>query len=240
MPKQRRSRDRPQQIYNRTRMQRSRQTAGTENSHPQNTATNEVSIDINLDQHQPQPHDDFLPEAANIERRDDQVQQLPTNFIARQPRPAVDPYYVGAMNVTCNFCQALRFPNERLNCCHNGKVILTELAPYPPEMHQLISGNNTQARHFQDNIRRYNSAFAFASFGAQISVAQGRGPYSFRIHGQIYHRSGTLHPHGNDLPSYSQLYILEGHQAVEARMQQPQNKPCQRQIMNILSVFLKE
>ena len=29
-------------------------------------------------------------------------------------------YYVGEMN---ELCQSLRFPNEKSNCCHNGKVL---------------------------------------------------------------------------------------------------------------------
>jgi len=68
-----------------------------------------------------------------------------------------DSYYLGEL---CPYCQSLRFANEKLNCCHNGKVSLRPLSDYLDELKQL------QAINFRNNIRNYNSAFAFASFGA--------------------------------------------------------------------------
>ena len=34
-------------------------------------------------------------------------------------------------------------------------------------MEELFTGTSTEARNFRENIRKYNSAFSFASFGAQ-------------------------------------------------------------------------
>ncbi|KAF2352927.1 hypothetical protein FHG87_016316 [Trinorchestia longiramus] len=36
----------------------------------------------------------------------------------------------------------------------------------------------------RQNIRNYNSAFDFASFGANIRLPPGRGPYCFHLLGQ--------------------------------------------------------
>ena len=146
--------------------------------------------------------------------------------IARQGvEPAV--HYIGEMNSLCPHCGALKFPNENLfKCCHNGKVSLPALKPYPDELKNLLLGNSAEAKNFQKNIRKYNSAFAFASFGAKIAPPGGRGPPCFRICGQIYHRSGNLHPAEGKSASYGQLYIFEAENALDARMSRNENSDC--------------
>ena len=122
-------------------------------------------------------------------------------YLARQMQLHVSPFKCGPMNIICHFCQALRFPKEKHNCCHNGEVRLPRLSTYPGELKALFIEKSVQSRNFKENIRQYNSALAFASFGANIAVPPvGRGPHSFRIHGQIYHKSGSLHPSDNADP----------------------------------------
>ena len=157
--------------------------------------------------------------------------------VARHPNPNVSPFYVGPMNKVCPYCGALRFVNELFNCCHNGKVKLLELY-YPDELKEVLTGNSIQSRNFRDNIRQYNSAFAFASLGANIDRLSGRGPYCFRIHGQIYHRTGCLHPHEDNEREYGQVYILEGNQAVESRMQNSANSNCRPDIMQMIQQIM--
>jgi len=55
-------------------------------------------------------------------------------YAARRPNADVHLLYTGAMDVICSFCEALRFPNERLNCCHSGKIALPPLQPYPEQL----------------------------------------------------------------------------------------------------------
>ena len=152
-----------------------------------------------------------------------------------QHRPVIDvaevvPLYVGALSHTCLHCRASRFPGEPLNCCHNGKVELPPLSPYPEEMEQLI----TSRENFRVNIRQYNSTFAFASMSANVYQFRTSGPYSFRIHGQVYHRTGTLHPADGELHRYGQIYILEGSQALDSRLQDPNNANCLVDIMGLV------
>ena len=47
-------------------------------------------------------------------------------------------YYLGQMNELCQYCESLRFPNEQRNCCHNGKVSLTQLCEYPESLKELL------------------------------------------------------------------------------------------------------
>ena len=160
-------------------------------------------------------------------------------FVGRQFPPQVEVFSIGHMTEQCQFCQAFRFPMEPLNCCHNGKVSLPPLSPYPQELKNLLTQNNAQSRNFKENIRQYNSAVAFASFGANILPHRRGGPYSFRIHGQIYHQTGPLHPPENNNPCYSQLYIIEGDLAVETRMSQNENQFCRRDTMILLDIILQ-
>ena len=88
--------------------------------------------------------------------------------------------------------------------------------PVPAALHELLTVRSQQATNITENIRQYNNAFAFASMGAKIAQLRGRGPYCFSIHGQIYHQSGTLPPPQGTNHGFGQVYILEGHQAVES------------------------
>nr|GEU52936.1 hypothetical protein CTI12_AA123990 [Tanacetum cinerariifolium] len=62
--------------------------------------------------------------------------------------------------------------------------------------------------------------FCFTSFGARIdhSVNSGRGPYTFRINGQNYHRIGSLLPAKSDPLRYAQLYFFDTQNEIRNRM----------------------
>ncbi|KAF2355421.1 hypothetical protein FHG87_013825 [Trinorchestia longiramus] len=94
-------------------------------------------------------------------------------------------FNIGLMNVICRFCSAYRFQGELLNCCHNGKVHLPSLQECPLLLRRLLECDNHEARNYRDNIRNYNAAFSFASFGADVIMPPGRGPYCFRLQSQL-------------------------------------------------------
>ena len=160
-------------------------------------------------------------------------------FLARRFPLQVDPFSIGTLTTKCSFCNALLFQKENHNCCHKGKVKLPPLAPYPTELKDLFTTDTPQAQNFRANIRSYNSSMAFTSFGANIVSPPGHGPYAFRLHGQVYHRSGSLHPPQGTTPCYSQLYILETSQALQARMQQPANQQCLPDVTSLLQNVLQ-
>ncbi|EYC34886.1 hypothetical protein Y032_1304g3815, partial [Ancylostoma ceylanicum] len=74
-----------------------------------------------------------------------------------------------------------------------------------------------------------------ASMGAQVDVPRGRGPYCYRIHGQIYHRIGTLHPNEGERRQYGQIYILDTEMAAQQRLGNVGNANCDRELMIFLS-----
>ena len=92
-----------------------------------------------------------------------------------------DRVYLGPMTNVCQYCQALRFPNELLNCCHSGKVRLPQLESYPTELKDLLTSTTTESCNFHNNIRQYNSAYSFASFGAQMEQVSDVYHFTYMI-----------------------------------------------------------
>uniref|UniRef100_A0A5S6QHG9 Helitron helicase-like domain-containing protein n=1 Tax=Trichuris muris TaxID=70415 RepID=A0A5S6QHG9_TRIMR len=163
--------------------------------------------------------------------------------VASMSRPeTVQENYLGLMNKECEFCHALFFESEvgrdphRINvCCNYGTVQLSDtFGDYPEILQQLFTTDSERAKNFRDNIRRFNSALAMASMGAQLDIPVGRGPYCFRVHGQVYHLAGPLHPAPGQRPAYGQIYILDSEQAAEERLNNLSNANCDRQVMTEL------
>lgn len=140
------------------------------------------------------------------------------------------PFYqdLGDCNERCRYCNAAFWNGEQLAghrsqtdhpryhlCCGDGKIFM-EPETDPPEYIKELLANNS----FMQNIRAYNQMFAMTSFGAKIdtTVNQARGPYVFKVSGQIYHNIGSLCPTGDDDPCFLQLYIYDTQNEVKNRM----------------------
>ena len=129
----------------------------------------------------------------------------------------------GAMDVICQFCSARNFSAERplddkfTSCCRKGKVKLEQpkdingsLLEYPDFLREMISNpEHLSCKHFRENIRSYNSAVSFASMRAKVVDFKGGGPYVFKVHGQIYHKTSHLRPLNDESPQYAQLYVID-------------------------------
>jgi hypothetical protein len=135
---------------------------------------------------------------------------------------------LGDADYACQYCKATFWYGERLKasahrynpcytkCCAGGQVYLRKEVD-PPEYFKQLFKN----KHFLDNIRAYNQMFSMVSFGAEIddSINNGRGPYVFRISGQIHHWIGTLCPTNGKDPRFLQLYIYDTKNEVRNRME---------------------
>ena len=156
------------------------------------------------------------------------------SFPAQQPQE----FTLEPRNHLCRYgCNALRFRGELESglCCTKGRLILNDsqkLCPYPDEMKNLLLGEHPDSRNFFEYIRRYNSALGFASLGANAAPPPGRGPYCYRIHGAIYHRSGLLNPEPSTSRQFGQIYILEGDGALQTRLNN--NTSTLRSVMLLL------
>ena len=128
---------------------------------------------------------------------------------------------LGNMSYKCRKCGAMMWLDEKINksakfpefsiCCAKGKVILPPLQKLPSPLDILLTGNDSRSRLFKQNIRRYNSALSFTSIGVNVDqeVTGTSGVYTFRIHGEMYHRIGTLLPNSETPPQFAQIYIYD-------------------------------
>ena len=108
---------------------------------------------------------------------------------------------MGDCDWRCEYCNASFWYGERLKgsstkqkprynrCCAGGNIRIEQEVDPPDAIKQLFKD-----KHFLENIRAYNQMFSMTSFGAEIddSVNNGRGPYVFKISGQIYHWIGRF------------------------------------------------
>ena len=126
------------------------------------------------------------------------------------------PFTIHLRDKICPHCSAQLFKSElklKSACCGKGDTRSPEscqLDQFPSPLFELFASQHPGSSNFWEYIRRFNSAFSFASFGAESSTPPGRGPYCYRIHGQTYHRTGILHNETGTTPSFAQIYILEG------------------------------
>jgi hypothetical protein len=128
---------------------------------------------------------------------------------------------IGDPLIECESCGAAMWYQERRAksrditqpmfqmCCSNGKVQL----PYPknpPQFLQklLFDNSSKQSKNFQENLRMYNSMFAFTSPGMKFdnNFKGKRGPPVLRLQGQPCHRIGSMLPKLGDAPKFAQLY----------------------------------
>ena len=102
-------------------------------------------------------------------------------------------------------------PPEFSMCCMHGKIELPSPPQLPQVMIDLLLNGDTRSKNFRENIRAYNSMFAFTSMGGKVdtSINKGRGPPVFRLLGQNYHRIGSLLPLDDSRPKFQQLYIFD-------------------------------
>ncbi|GJT92566.1 hypothetical protein Tco_1081411 [Tanacetum coccineum] len=134
---------------------------------------------------------------------------------------------LGDCDQQCHHCGAAFWLGERLKghsnsrrteyhlCCKGGKVYM-EQNPDPPEYIKHLFQN----KHFMENIQAYNQMFAMTSFGAKIDEAinNGRGPYVFKVSGQVYYWIGSLYPPMEEPPRFLQLYIYDTDHELENMM----------------------
>nr|GEX37961.1 helitron helicase-like domain-containing protein [Tanacetum cinerariifolium] len=134
--------------------------------------------------------------------------------------------HLGKCTCVCQHCSALFWESEKYGksqvyspeyhkCCSRGRVILRAPPEYPEYIKQLYRDH-----HFIENIRAYNQMFSMTSLGANVdnSINNGKGPYVFRVSGQIYHWIGAMCPEEGERPRFVQLYIYDTDNEVSNQM----------------------
>ncbi|GKE91718.1 hypothetical protein Tco_1572813, partial [Tanacetum coccineum] len=143
--------------------------------------------------------------------------------------PPLEYKYVGKCVHSCEHCGARFSYEERIKdtrrrarpiyhrCSMAGRVVLRTYQIYLEYIPMLLKD-----RHFIENIRAYNQMFSMTSLGTRVdeSVNIGRGPYVFKISGQLYHWLGSLCPAEGDPPRFLQLYIYDTKNEVDIALVQ--------------------
>lgn len=215
-----------------------------------NLRTKETKDEANRRRIQDSEHHRFVRSQEKMDNREDRLRNkrlrlTRTTFhnIGRSG-VAVSQHDCGLMSGCCQLCGGLFFVEERntrgkyMRCCHNGKIIEAE-KNYPQELRRLMDGSNALSAHFKKHIRTYNSALSFASMGAEVTPPSGAGPYCFRIHGQIYHRTGHLHPPRPGKEKFAQMYVLDSEEALRQRMGYAENSSCNPELMKQLDAVIR-
>ena len=107
-------------------------------------------------------------------------------------------------------------------CCGNGKVQIPFLPTPPTLLNDLMfNASSIESKKFNQNIRLYNSMFAFSSPGFKVDkgIEPGRGPPTIRIQGQSCHRMGSMIPVAGKTPKFAQLYIFDTENELQNRIQ---------------------
>ena len=141
----------------------------------------------------------------------------------------VETFTLDGMTLQCPRCGSWNFPAETVGrpprvtlCCKGGKTSHIPALPDAPEpLRSLLLSSTRTAREFRANIRRYNAALSFVSFGASVEVLAGRtgnaGPPVCIIHGAVYHHSHALRADSPADAKYAQLYLYDPAQAAQLR-----------------------
>ena len=134
---------------------------------------------------------------------------------------------VGPMNYVCSECGAFMFKGEKssrsLITANKTASFAIRVPPLkePPEILKTLLTSNTNRDHdFRENVRAYNSSLAFASMqltGEHYKFKK-KGPYCFRINGQVYHSISHMLPETGKKPSFSQIYIYDQQNELNNRL----------------------
>lgn len=174
----------------------------------------------------------------NINRR---KHPTPSQYAARNVTSLPNVHNLGSMSSRCSDCNAMHFEKEKntrgkfSSCCGSGTIKPQCLTPYPDSFKSWLTEDDYESKNFRVNIRKYNSAVAFASFGYQPAKLS-RGLPVFVIHGQVHHQTSASSG-SSEKPAYSQLYFLDPEFANNERMANQHNSGCIASVMESLGIY---
>ena len=127
------------------------------------------------------------------------------------------------MVFTCSKCGAKMFKGENTGssfCCGKGSIKLPPIKEPLNLLKNLLIGGTKHDHDFRTNIRAYNSSLAFASMcvtGKEYTF-KTRGPYCYRVNGEVYHLTSQMEPKERQRPNFSQIYIYDKEHELENRL----------------------
>jgi len=139
---------------------------------------------------------------------------------------------IGEPTCICEHCGAMMWYEERVQkqyrattpkfamCCSHGRIAIPHYLPLPQPLNDLFHKHDKRSKYFLDNIRSFNSMFAFTSMGGKVnkSINDGNAPPTFVMSGENYHQIGSLLPFPGTQPKFAQLYIYDTENEINNRM----------------------
>ncbi|KAG2197506.1 hypothetical protein INT47_007115 [Mucor saturninus] len=184
------------------------QNDATNSTDPESNSRSSTDRDHNLNR---ACHDNFEERNLLRERRGIYREDSTSDFFGR--------HNLQGMTERCPYCHAMLFKEEQVTnqnfsfCCSNGKVKIDIVAMPTILMQKLLTGEHPSSTEFRKNIRMYNNAFAFTSFGAdhedEMFSGSNQGSFTFRIQGGTYHRSAPLTVGEGRKPVFAQVYFSD-------------------------------
>ena len=109
----------------------------------------------------------------------------------------------------CKYCGAKKWQGETPGMCCNGGKVKLEVLHAPPEMlKKLLTEDTSDAKHFRQNLWKYNTAFAMTSFGGDKDLTNRGFFTTYKVQGQVYHLLGSLLPLPEETPKFLQVYFI--------------------------------
>ncbi|XP_074377374.1 uncharacterized protein LOC141718900 [Apium graveolens] len=94
---------------------------------------------------------------------------------------------------------------------------------------------------FENKKLAYINIFSFTSFGGNIdhTLNNGSGQFVFRVRGHTCHNIGSLKPPDGYEPKFAQLYMYDGQEEFDKRLQFPRGDAIDASIVANLSNMLE-
>ncbi|GBN64273.1 hypothetical protein AVEN_9258-1 [Araneus ventricosus] len=76
--------------------------------------------------------------------------------------------------------------------------------------------------------------------GTKVVDFSGGGPYVFKVHGQIRHRTSHIQSVNGQASQYVQLYVIDSTLATKIRVNHPANEQCNLRILDQIDRFFRQ
>ena len=151
---------------------------------------------------------------------------------------------IGEMKHACKYCGALKFKAElsrKKICCKGGKMKLQPFKPPPNALYSLLTGDDENAKWFQKNIYKINSALSLCSAKMTQRRLSG-GLQKFILEGKVVESAPKFVRDDNNCDK-SMIYTFAQHLQLEKRLglnflQQIRNDPRTRTVLKTLQNVL--
>ena len=150
---------------------------------------------------------------------------------------------IGAMNIPCKHCGALKWKTETASsCCCDGKVYLPPVPDPPTSIMNLWYEQSERAKLFREQSRSMNNALCLSSIKVNERRLTGYNP-SVVFEGKMFQYCGSIQHEPGEIPKFCQLYVMDPSLSEAQRINNlilPQSvTPVQRTILEDLLKILQ-